>query len=196
MHRARLTMELVALASSLAMARVSSGQRQTGTPAPHRSDLSGFYRATQVNAAPTCTPRALPAPINRADKANYATPAAGSFPMWAHVTLIDSSVTIIPADSLQRDAAPPIKGHLQRDGSYSTQRNLVLGPEPGPREGGKRLVVEVEVRGHPRFERSGTAMRWRANGVFTYRYHVDSASGPIYTTCRHSYTVSGARIAP
>ena len=196
MRRLRLTMSFVALASSLAMTRVSSGQQQARKPAPHRSELSGFYRARQVNAAPTCSPRALPAPINRADSASYAIPALGSFPMWAHVTLIDSSVTIIPSDSLQRDAAPPIKGNRQRDGSYSTHRNLVFGPEPGPREGGRRLVVEVETRGHPRFERSGTETRWQANGVFTYRYHIDSATGPIYTICRHSYTVSGIRIAP
>ena len=195
MRRVRLTMSLIGIASSLAVAGVGSAQQQAGTPASRRAELSGFYRAKQVNAAPTCSPRPLPASRNRADTANYVSPTASSFGFWAQVTLADSSVTIIPSDSLGKDPAPPITGHLQSDGSYMTLRKLVLGPEPAPRQRGPRLVVEAEVRGRPHFERSGTEARWRASGVFTYRYHADSATGPLYTTCRHSYTVTGTRIA-
>jgi len=195
MRRARLTICGILIASSLATARITSVQRQAGTPATRLSELSGFYRATQVNAGPTCSPRPLPAPTNTADSARYVSPAASSFGFWARVRLTDSSVTITPSDSMEGDAAPPIVGHRQYDGSFLTLRNLVLGPEPGPRQGGRRLAVVAEVRGHPRFERSGNDVRWRANGIFTYRYHTDSATGPIYTTCRHSYTVTGRRMA-
>ena len=194
MRRVRLTMSVVGIVSSLAAGEASSAQRQAGASATHLSDLSGFYRATQVNAAPTCSPRPLPSPSNRADSANYFNPAAGSFQFWARVTLTDSSVSITPSDSLGKDAATPILGRRQRDGTFTTLRKLAFGPEPGPRQGGQRLVVDEEIRGHPRFSRSGGEIRWRANGVFTYRYHTDSATGPTYTTCRHSYTVTGARI--
>jgi hypothetical protein len=195
MHRPRLTISTILIASSFATGRVTSAQRQAGTPATRLSELSGFYRATQVDAAPTCSPRRLPAPPKTADSARYVSPGAGSFGFWARVRLTDTSVTITPSDSMERDVAPPIAGNRQPDGSFLTMRKLVLDPEPGPRQGGRRLAAVVEVRGHPRFERSGATVRWRANGVFTYRYHADSATGPIYTTCRHSYTVSGVRMA-
>jgi hypothetical protein len=183
------------------------GAQRPSAPAPGtaagrpRETFAGFYRAVQVDAAATCTPEPLPSPAPNVpgDTSAYFPSrdlAADSGAFWVRVMQSGATMTLVPSDSLGRDAAPPITGLLQPDGSFTTSRSLAFGPEGGPRQGGRRFFVVQEANGQGKFEHTGDGVRWTASGVFTHRFHVDSATGAVFTTCARPFTASGTRVSP
>jgi hypothetical protein len=103
---------------------------------------------------------------------------------------------VVSMDSLGRDAIAPLTGTVRPDGSYSISRTLALGPEGGPRQGGRRFFLEQVMSVRGRFEQTLAGVREAATGSAAYRFHADSAGGAVFTTCTVSFTGSGTRVGP
>ncbi len=165
-------------------------------------NVTGLYRALQINQGGSCAPRQLPRPTPSAlaDTLGYfptPSPVADSVRFWVRVTQTATTMSWAPSqDSLGTASAPSVEGTLRPDGSFTNSRAIPMGLEAGPREGGVRLFGTQDGRAEGRFEGADGMMRLSASGTLVFRYNEGSENGLVYTTCTIPFTMSATRVTP
>jgi hypothetical protein len=216
--RVRLTWELLVASALVAFHAAGADAQSRPDSAPSRVtkdasadaatrgrrplNVTGLYRALQINRGGSCAPRQLPRPIPSApaDTLGYfptPTPVADSVPFWVRVTQTASAMSWTPSqDSLGTTSMPSVTGTIRPDGSFTNGRVVPMGLEAGPREGGVRLFGTQDGRAQGRFEDAGGMMRLSGSGTLTFRFNEGSENGAVYTTCTVPFTMSATRVTP